>query len=145
MTATLEHISRELFTSYSHLSDKEKIDTFLDQILEKKKAYVELVVTIKNLDTLVSRITWLDDLDAGNEIVIRGLLEMGKAANRYLVAFLADEKRKQASGDLFKEEFEALEEAIELHMESVLEVEHIIFELRKNKEFMDLCHSLDEF
>lgn len=142
MTHTLEHIGKELFTSYSHLSEREKIDTFLDQILEKKKTYVNLVQTITNLDKLISKITWLDGLDPGDEIVIRGLLAMGKEANTYLDIFLAEERKEYASKGLFKEEFEALEEAIDLHMESVLEVEHIIFDLRKDKEFMALCDSI---
>lgn len=70
---------------------------------------------------------------------------MGKEANLQLTAFVEKQKERDRKNGIFKKELEALREAINLHYESVLEVEHIIFDLRKNDQFLDLCKLADEF
>ena len=144
MTTTLENISKEIFTSYSHLSEKEQIDTFLDEINEVKKEFRNLTESLKFLDKSMIKITWLDNLQKKDEIIIKGLIAMGKEANTQLESFVAEQEKLGRTTGIFEKDFEALEEAMDLHLESVLEVEHIIFDLRKNEEFLDLCKLADE-
>ena len=144
MTTTLEHIGRNIFSSYSHLSEKEQIDTFLDEINKVKDEIRELTQLLISLDKSLIKITWLDNLQKKDEIIIRGLIAMGKEANSQLETFIAAQEQPDRADGVFKQDFEALKEAMKLHMESVLEVEHIIFDLRKDEEFLALCKMADE-
>jgi DNA repair ATPase RecN len=144
MNSTLEHIGKEIISSYSHLSEKEEIDNFLDEINKFKRELGNLTKALNFLDKSMIRITWLDDLQKKDEIIIKGLIAMGKEANAQLETFIAEQDNLKRTRGIFKKDFEALKEAMNLHLESVLEVEHIIFDLRKNEEFLDLCKLADE-
>ncbi|UZH54645.1 hypothetical protein JRG66_11775 [Salinimicrobium tongyeongense] len=144
MNSTLEHIGKEMISSYSHLSEKEQIDNFLDEINRTKKELRDLTKALKSLDKSIIQITWLDNLQKKDEIIIKGIIAMGKEANIQLTAFVEKQEERDSKNGIFKKELEALKEAINLHQESVLEVEHIIFDLRKNDEFLDLCKMADE-
>lgn len=144
MNSTLEHIGKEMISSYSHLSEKEQIDSFLDEINKFKRELGNLTKALNFLDKSMIRITWLDNLQKKDEIIIKGLIAMGKEANAQLETFVAEQEKLERTGGIFQKDFEALREALDLHLESVLEVEHIIFDLRKNEEFLDLCKLADE-
>lgn len=145
MTTSLENISKEILFSYSHLSEKEQINTFLDEINKVKKEFRDLTGSLRTLDDSLIRITWLDNLQKNDEIIIRGLIAMGKEANSQLEIFVAEQEKLGRTSGVFKQDFDTLKKAMDLHIESVLEVEHIIFDLRKNEEFLSLCKLADEF
>jgi len=145
MTKTLEHITSKIIHSYSQsLSEKEKIDHVLDHINEQKKQYVKFTKLLERLSKLLSEITWMENMNQGDEILIKGVIAMGKEADVCFNKYYATQRRSYASKGWFKEEFHRLKEAIEQHKENVLEVEHIIFELRKDKEFIELSKLIDE-
>jgi len=145
MISTLENITTDIIHSYSQsLTEQERIDTMLDHINDQKQKYRSLTSKIQHLDSLLVKITWLDDLDEADEILIKGIIAMGKEADNKFKKYYAAQRRAFASKGLFKEEFRGLKEAIELHLESALEVDHIIFELRKDKEFKALCKLVDD-
>lgn len=145
MTTTVENITNSIVDSYSRsLSGEEQINTMLDHINDQKKQYVRFAENLAHLDKLISQITWLESLNEGDEILIKGIIAMGKEADVHFRKYYAAQRRKYVSKGWFKEEFSMLKQAIELHLENVLEVEHIIFELRKDKTFLALCHSADE-
>ena len=145
MTTTLENITTELLGSYSHsLTERDSINNLLDHINDKKTQYREITQGLKKLSDLLSKITWLDNIDNSDEVIIKGLITMGKEADNQFKKYYSSEKREYASKGWFKEEFKNWKEAIYLHIETVLEVEHIIFELRKDSEFNDLCDLINE-
>ena len=144
MTTTLEHIGKDILTSYSHLSEKEQINTFLDEINKVRKEFRDLTESLKILDKSLIKLTWLDNLQKKDEIIIRGLIAMGKEANNQLETFVAEQDKLNRTDGILKKDFEALKEAMDLHIESILEVEHIIFDLRKNEDFLALCKLADE-
>lgn len=144
MTTTLEHIGKDILSSYSHLSEKEQINTFLDEINKVRKEFRDLTESLIILDKSLIKITWLDNLQKKDEIIIRGLIAMGKEANNQLETFVAEQDKLNRTDGILKKDFEALKEALDLHIESVMEVEHIILDLRKNEEFLALCKLADE-
>ena len=145
MISTLENITTDIIHSYSQsLTEQERIDTMLDHINDQKQKYRSLTSKIQHLDSLLVKITWLDDLAESDEILVKGIIAMGKEADIKFKKYYAANRRAYAAKGWFKEEFRDLKEAIELHLESALEVEHIIFELRKDKEFKALCKLVDD-
>jgi len=144
MTTTLEHIGKDILSSYSHLSEKEQVNTFLDEINKVRKEFRDLTESLKILDKSLIKLTWLDNLQKKDEIIIRGLIAMGKEANNQLETFVAEQDKLNRTDGILKKDFEALKEAMDLHIESILEVEHIILDLRKNEDFLALCKLADE-
>jgi len=144
MTTTLEHIGKDILSSYSHLSEKEQVNTFPDEINKVRKEFRDLTESLKILDKSLIKLTWLDNLQKKDEIIIRGLIAMGKEANNQLETFVAEQDKLNRTDGILKKDFEALKEALELHIESILEVEHIILDLRKNEDFLALCKLADE-
>lgn len=145
MPTTIENISREIVGSYSSsLREKEKTDDVLDHINDKKQHYRQLSKGISELSSLLSKITWLDDLKKSDEVIIKGILAMGKEADVYFKKYYASERREYAEKDWFDKELKALEQSIDLHREMVLEIEHIIFDLRKNPAFKEVSGLLNE-
>ena len=142
---TLEKISNEIFNSYTHtLSEKDRINKLLDHILDKKQEYANLSRDLTTLTNLISHLTWLNDLSETDEVIIRGLIDLGKKADNLFRKFYAAERRAYSQKGWFKDEFSNLKSSIELHQETLLDVERIIFELRKDKEFIELSKLLDE-
>lgn len=145
MTTTLEKINREIIKSYSHsLSEEERINKILDQINDKKKKYSILTKSIEKLGSLLTEITWLDNLSKSDEVIIRGIIAMGKASDKHFRKFYSEQKRIYVPKGLFKEDFKEIKKSIEFHIEAVNEVEHIIFDLRKNNDFKELSSLVDE-
>lgn len=144
MTTTLEHIGKDILSSYSHLSEKEQVNTFPDEINKVRKEFRDLTESLKILDKSLIKLTWLDNLQKKDEIIIRGLIAMGKEANNQLETFVAEQDKLNRTDGILKKDFEALKEAMDLHIESILEVEHIILDLRKNEDFLALCKLADE-
>lgn len=145
MVATLQHINKELVDSYTtSLREEPVIDDVLDHINEKKNQYKSLIKGISKLSLLLFEITWLNDLQSSDEVIIKGILAMGKEADIFFRRDYASEHRKYAVKGWFKEEFHELKTAIDLHNETVLEVEHIIFDLRKNESFKEIPDIINE-
>jgi hypothetical protein len=145
MTTSIEHITSKIIHSYSQsLREKENIDHVLDHINEQKKQYRNFTKLLDKLSKLISQITWMENMNKGDEILIKGIIAMGKEADLYFKKYYATQRRSYAAKGWFKEEFHSLKEAIEQHKENILEVEHIIFELRKDKEFIELSKLIDE-
>lgn len=145
MTTTLEKINREIIKSYSHsLSEEERINKILDHINDKKKEYSILTKSLEKLGSLLAKITWLDNLSTSDEVIIRGIIAMGKASDKHFRKFYSGQRRIYVSKGLFKEDFKEMKNAIESHIEAVNEVEHIIFDLRKNNDFKELSSLVDE-
>lgn len=145
MTTTLEKINREIIKSYSHsLSEEERINKILDQINDKKKKYSILTKSIEKLGSLLTEITWLDNLSKSDEVIIRGIIAMGKASDKHFRKFYSEQRRIYVPKGLFKEDFKEIKKSIEFHIEAVNEVEHIIFDLRKNNDFKELSSIVDE-
>ncbi len=145
MTATLENITTKIVGSYStSLSEKEKIDNILDHINDKKAEYNDLTSSLARLSSLLTQITWLDNLKNSDEVIIKGILTMGTEADTHFKKYYASERRDYASKGWFKDEFKNLKTAIDFHIETVLEVNHIIFDLRKNSKFNDLYDLIND-
>ena len=116
----------------------------LDHILDKKQEYINLSKDLNKLTHLISKLTWINDLTESDEVIIRGLIDIGKKVDLLLRKFYTSEKKNYSQNGWFKHEFYALKSAIDFHIETLLDVEHIVFELRKDKEFNDLSKLLEQ-
>ncbi len=145
MTSTIEKINREIIKSYSNsLSEEERINEILDRINGKKKEYSYLTKSLNRLSALLAKITWLDDLSTSDEVIISGIIAMGKASDIHFKRFYEEQFKLYSPKGLFKEDLREMKKAIDSHRESVQEVEHIIFELRKDNDFKKLSSLIDE-
>ena len=145
MTATLENITSRLVESYTvSLTEEEKVNKILDHINYKKKEFGNFTTNLKKLSDLITEITWLDDIKTSDEVIIKGLITMGKEADKNFRKYYSSQRRLYAQKGWFKDEFSKWKSNIELHIETVLEVEHIIFDLRKRKDFNELSALVNE-
>lgn len=145
MVATFEKISSEIFNSYTHtLSEKDRVNDVLDHILDKKQQFNNLSSEINALTNLVSNLTWINNLTESDEVIIQGLIDIGKKVDLQLRKFYSAEIIKYSNKDWFNVEFNDFQSAIDLHQETLIDVEHIIFQLRKDNEFTELTEFLDE-
>lgn len=145
MTTTLEKINREIIKSYSDsLSEEERINKILDHINDKKKDYAHLTKSLEKIASLLTKITWIDNLSTSDEVIIRGIIAMGKASDKHFKKFYSRERRIYVPKGLFKDDFKEMKKAIDFHSEALNEVEHIIFDLRKENDFNELSTLVDE-
>lgn len=147
MEATVKNITNKIvdsYYSYSSLSENEKINEFLDHINDKKKEYADISKRINKIIGWLTEITWLDHINENDEIFIKGIIAMGKEADIYFTRFYATQEKVYAPKGLFKKELKELKDVIEFHLEAVEDLENIVFNLRKDKEFNDLCKLVDE-
>jgi len=145
MTTTLENINREIIKSYSHsFSEEERINKILDHINDKKQEYSILTKCLNKLGSLLTKITWIDDISTSDEVIISGIIAMGKTSDKHFKKFYSAQRRIYVPKGLFKDDFKEMKKAMDFHIEAVLEVEHIIFDLRKNDDFKKLSSLVDE-
>ena len=145
METTIKNITTELVESYSYsLSENERVNNLLDKINDMKKDYIQLSENINKLSLLLSKITWLDNLSDNDEVMIKAIVVMGKEADNRFKKFYASHNRIFSPKGLFRNEFVSLKNSIAIHIETVFDVERIIFELRKSKEFKSLDNLIKE-
>ncbi len=146
MIITLENISTKIVESYSHsLNENDRVDKILDHINHKKNEYILLSKGLNKLSKLLIKITWLDNLTETDEVIIKGILTMGKEADKHFKRFYVNQRKIYAPKAWFKEDFKQLKSEIDFHIETIKDLERIIFELRKDDEFKKMCTLLDEF
>ncbi len=145
MTATLENISTKIVASYSYsLNENDRVNKILDHIIDKKAELVLLSKGLQKLSKLLIKITWLDNLSQTDEVIIKGFLTMGKEADKHFKNFYSTQRKIYAPKGWFKAEFKILKHEIEFHIETIKQIEHIVFDLRKNEDFKNLCKQLDD-
>lgn len=145
MQTTAEHITNKITHSYSKtISEQKKIDNFLDHIIEQKKVFQNITTGTEHLSKLLREMSWLDDLTNADKVLIKGVIAMGKDADKQFRQYYAQMRRKYVSKGLFKAEFAELKTAVENHKEDVSTLNYIIFELREDDTFKDLCTLVDE-
>lgn len=143
MTTSIENITSKIVESYSYsLSENERINNILDHINDTKQEYILISKNLNKLSKLLIKITWLENLTISDEIIIKGVLTIGKGADKQFKKFYAIQKKTYAPKGWFKKDFEVLKSAINFHNETIADLEHIIFDLRKNKDFQLLCNEL---
>ena len=135
MSQNIEVISGKVTESYkSTIRSQESIDSFLDQINQKKESYQEIINNISKINELLCELTWVDEINESDKVLLKGVIAMGEHTDKTLRFFYADQRRKYHKLNLFKKEFKALIEVIEIHNETISDVNDIFFNLRDNKE-----------
>jgi hypothetical protein len=135
MSQSIEVISGKITESYkSTIKNQEAIDSFLDQINQKKKSYREIIYNVNAINKLLCDLTWVDKVTESDKTLLKGLIAMGEHKDKMLRVFYAAQKRKYQKNNLFKEELNALLEAIDLHHEIIHDVNNNFFNLRDNEE-----------
>ena len=145
MTTTIENITSRLVESYTiSLTEEETVNTLLDHINYKRREFSDFANNLEKLSDLIRELTWLADIKSSDQVIIKGLITMGKEADKNFRKYYSSQKKLYAQKGLLKEELSKWKSTIELHIETVLEVEHIIFDLRKRKDFKELSALLND-
>ena len=139
MSQNIEVISGKVTESYkSTIRSQESIDSFLDQINQKKESYQEIINNISKINELLCELTWVDEINESDKVLLKGVIAMGEHTDKTLRFFYADQRRKYHKLNLFKKEFKALIEVIEIHNETISDVNNVFINLR-DRDQLEKC------
>jgi len=124
------------------LSEQDKINKFLDSINNIKKKVSQQTERIEELDRLFSELTWLDLQNPEEEKLLREVIEKAKSFHFKSIRDFAEMKKGLWQDKIARMEITNFKEALDDFEDSVFEVEHIFFILRKDDEFNELTNSL---
>lgn len=135
--------SDKLIYSYKkdNLSDDERINQFLDKILEIRKPLQRTIKTINKLDDLLLLVTWADVKTKQDKKDLKYIFKTAKIIHKkFLVdyAFL----HKRLNKKLFKEILFDFKNAVDDFEDSILEAENVMSVVRKDKKMMSLINSI---
>jgi len=148
MTGTIINIGTEINNIISatkdipKISEQEKIDKFLDDLNLVKSKLTERTEKINQLESLFTKITWLDLKNKEEEELLKKIISRSKYFYSRSIKHVVALKIKYWRKNLHRSEIKSYQDALEIFEETVLEVEEIFFSLRKDDEFNNLLNSL---
>jgi hypothetical protein len=125
----------------TQLSEEQKINIFLDTVNQIKKPIEKATKLIEKLDEVVLLVTWVEVKTAEDEQIVREILEAGHKIHKEALKSYAG-FTKILSDKTFKNTLRNFKAAIDDFEDSLLEVKEVIFDLRKDSEFMKLSENL---
>ena len=125
----------------TQLSEEQKINIFLDTVNQIKKPIEKATKLIEKLDEVVLLVTWVEVKTAEDEQIVCEILEAGHKIHAEALKSYAG-FTKILSNKTFKNTLRNSKAAIDDFEDSLLEVKEVIFDLRKDSEFMKLSENL---
>jgi hypothetical protein len=125
----------------SPLMDHEKVNTFLDAILELKNAISEKTDLIYTLNERIEKITWFDDLDEESYMLINDLISALKDSHSTLIRQYVTLNYIRQKG-IAKEEIKDFKCSIDELKESYMDLESVFFFLPEMPDFNDTTKQL---
>lgn len=125
----------------SPLMDHEKVNTFLDTILELKNAISEKTDLIYTLNERIEKITWFDDLDEESYMLINDLISALKDSHSTLIRQYVTLNYIRQKG-IAKEEIKDFKCSIDELKESYMDLESVFFFLPEMPDFNDTTKQL---
>ncbi|OFX27420.1 MAG: hypothetical protein A2033_03155 [Bacteroidetes bacterium GWA2_31_9] len=125
----------------SPLLYEEKVNAFLDVIIELKKILIEKTQIINNINERIEKLTWFNDLDEDCMMLINDLISSAKDLRSSLIRQYVSMNliRKKA---IAKDEIRDFKNAIDELKETYEDLESIFFYLPKIKEFVETTKQL---
>lgn len=123
------------------LMDVEKVDLFLDTILDFKNSLIEKTGKINAINERIEKVTWFDNLDDESLMLINDLISAAKDLRTSLI-------RQYVSMNIFrkkgiaKEEIHNFKNSIDELRESYEDLESVFFFLPKMPDFVETTRKL---
>jgi hypothetical protein len=125
----------------SPLLYEEKVNAFLDIIIELKIILVEKALIINNINERIEKLTWFNDLDEDCLMLINDLISSAKDLRSSLIRQYVSMNLLRKKG-IAKEEIRNFKNAIDDLQETYEDLESVFFYLPKMKEFVETTKKL---
>jgi uncharacterized protein (UPF0305 family) len=120
----------------SPLIDQERINSFLDSLLEFRKSLKEKTETIISFNDRIERITWYNDLDEECYMLINDLISTIKDLHSSLIRQYISMNYIRQKG-IAKEEIREFKNTIDVLKENYQDLESVFFFLPEISEFKE--------
>lgn len=121
--------------------NEEKINALLDSILEFKKSFRERTQKINGINEKIEKLTWFDDVDDSNLMLINDLISSIKDLHSTLVRQYVSLNYIRSKG-IAKKEITGFKSAIDDLKDSYRDLESVFFFLPKLPDFKETTKQL---
>ena len=125
----------------SPLMDQEKMNVFLDSILDFKNLLKQKTVTIVSFNERIEKITWYNDLDEECFMLINDLISAVKDLHSSLIRQYISMNYLRQKG-MVKEEIRNFKDSIDNLKENYQDLESVFFYLPEISDFKDTTKQL---
>ena len=125
----------------SPLLYEEKVNAFLDVIIELKKMLIEKTLIINNLNSGIEKLTWFNDLDEDCLMILNDLISSAKDLRSSLIRQYLSMNIIRKKG-IANAEIKDFKNAIDELKENYEDLESVYFYLPKMKEFLETTKQL---
>ncbi|HBX49667.1 MAG: hypothetical protein A2275_07900 [Bacteroidetes bacterium RIFOXYA12_FULL_35_11] len=125
----------------SPLLDEEKVNAFLDAMIEFKKILVEKTQIINNINERIEKLTWFSDLDEDCLMILNDLISSAKDLRSSLIRQYVSMNDLRKKG-IAKEEIKDFKNSIDELKEAYEDLESVFFFLPKITAFVDTTKQL---
>lgn len=125
----------------SSLLDEEKVNAFLDVIIDLKKILIEKTIIINEINTSIEKLTWFNDLNDDCLMLINDLISSAKDLRTSLIRQYISMNIIRKRG-IAKDEIKDFKNAIDELKETYEDLESVYFYLPKIKEFIETTKQL---
>jgi hypothetical protein len=122
-------------------SDQERINHFLDSILDFKKYLKEKTNKLNNFNIRIEKITWQNEIDDDDLMLLNDLISVAKDLHSTLFRLYASWNLFRKKG-IAKVEIKEFKEAVDDFKESYTDLESVFFFLPNDIEFSETTKSL---
>jgi len=120
------------------LSEDEKINHFLDSILDFKKSLTRRTEKLRYIDELLSQVTWVEqEITADDEKMLKKLFGKVDEFHKKAIVYFANMRTIFWKHKIARQELSDFKVALDDIEESTLEVRQILFDIRKDDDFMN--------
>ena len=122
----------------NELSEDEKINHFLDSILDFKKSLKRRTEKLRHIDELLSEFTWVEqEMTANDEKMLKKLFDSVDVFHKKAIVYYANMRTIFWKHKIARQELSDFKGALDDIEESNLEVRQILFDIRKDDDFMN--------
>jgi hypothetical protein len=120
------------------LSEEEKINQFLDSILDFKESMRKRTGKLRYMDELLCEITWIEQqMSDEDEKMLKKLFDKIDRFHQKGIRFYVNIRQIFWKHSIAREEIRDFKDALDDLEESTLELRQILFEIRKDDDFMN--------
>lgn len=123
------------------LLDEDKVNTFLDVILDFKSSLIEKTDKIYNVNERIEKITWFNDLDEESLMLLNDLISSLKDLRTSLIRQYTSMNFFRKKG-VAKEEIKDFKDSIDELKESYEDLESVFFFLPEIPDFVETTSKL---
>ena len=123
------------------LLDEEKVNSFLDVILDFKNSLKEKTERIYNINEKIERITWFNEIDEESLMLLNDLISSAKDLRTSLIRQYISMNSFRTKG-IAKEEIKDFKNSIDELKESYEDLESVFFFLPKMPDFVETTSKL---